>query len=374
VNDAWIAERMEHIQASGIRKAFEMAKSMKDPINLSIGLPDFDVPEPIKEAACEAIRKGKNAYTVTMGLPALRDGIQERVTAEFGHADRQVIVTSGTSGGLLLGICCVVNPGDEVILFDPYFVMYNNIVALAGGTSVLIETYPDFRIPLERVAEAITPRTKCIIVNSPGNPTGVVATAEEMEALARLCQQRGILLISDEVYRAFSYDGPCASPAKWNADVLVVDGFSKTYGMTGWRLGFAHGPSRLIQEMAKLQQFSFVCAPSPLQEAISGYLDLDLSAQIACYRAKRDAVLASLEGLYESAPMTGAFYAFIKAPWGTATEFCRAAVDHNLLIIPGNVFSQRDTHFRVSYAVDDRTLARGLAVLREMASNPPKTS
>ncbi len=264
VNDAWIADRMRRMEASGIRKAFDLSKSMTDPINLSIGLPDFDVPESIKAEAVEAIRQPEyNRYTLTMGLPELRAKLQGSVDAQYHQGDRQVIVTSGTSGGLLLGLCSVVDPGDEVILFDPYFVMYNNLVALAGGTSVLVDTYPDFRIPLDRVADAITPRTKCVLVNSPNNPTGVVATPEEMKALATLCRERGVLLISDEVYRSFCYDGPFASPAEWNEDVLVVDGFSKAYGMTGWRLGFAHGPSRLVQEMAKLQQFSFVCAPAP---------------------------------------------------------------------------------------------------------------
>lgn len=367
MNDAWIADRMRLIQASGIRKAFEMARQMTDPINLSIGLPDFDVPEPIQDAACAAIRSGHNAYTVTMGLPELRDTLQARVDAQFGHADRQVIVTSGTAGGLLLGICTAVNPGDEVIVFDPYFVMYPNLVALAGGVTVLVETYPDFRIDLERVRAAMTDRTKCVIVNSPGNPTGVVASEAELRGLADLCCACGVLLISDEVYRAFCYDGAFMTPATWNEDVLVVDGFSKTYGMTGWRLGFAHGPSKLIQEMAKLQQFSFVCAPSPLQKAVVGALDLDLSGQIAAYRRKRDRLVEALSGLYDLPRPDGAFYAFPRAPWGTASEFVAEAIRHNLLVIPGDVFSTRDTHFRISYAVDDRTLDRGLDVLRRLA-------
>lgn len=369
MNESWIADRMRRVEASGIRKAFEMARSMVDPINLSIGLPDFDVPGPIQDAACAAIRSGSNAYTVTLGLPELHDRITADVQGRFPHEDRRVIVTSGTAGGLLLALCSTLNPGDEAIVFDPYFVMYNNLIALAGGTPVLIDTYPDFRIPIDRVADAITPRTKCLIANSPGNPTGVTATPGEMEVLAKLCRDRGVLMISDEVYRAFSYDAPCASPAVWNEDVLVVDGFSKTYGMTGWRLGYAHGPSRLIQEMAKLQQFSFVCAPSPLQKAVVGALDLDLSAQIAAYKAKRDRVVDALNGLYELPATDGAFYAFPKIPqgWNSATEFVAEGIRRNLLVIPGSVFSRRDTHFRVSYAVDDRTLDRGLNVLRDLA-------
>src|SRR5262249_27758964 len=172
---------MSQIEASGIRKAFEMSKSMKDPINLSIGLPDFDVAEPVKAAAIEAIKCGHNAYTLTQGLPDLRNKLQRAVDAEFHHADRQLMITSGSSGALLLGLCSVVSPGDEVILFDPYFVMYNNLVALAGGVPVLVDTYPGFRIDAARVAAAITPRTKCVLVNSPNNPTGAVAGAGEMQ-------------------------------------------------------------------------------------------------------------------------------------------------------------------------------------------------
>ena len=367
MNDAWIADRMKHIDASGIRKAFDMSKSMKDPINLSIGLPDFDVPEAAKAAAINAIKAGRNAYTVTQGIPELRGKIQESVDAQFGHADRQVLITAGTSGALLLALSCVVNPGDEVIVFDPYFVMYRHLATLAGGVSVLVDTYPDFRIDVAKVEAAITPRTKCIVVNSPANPTGVVCTADEIRDVATLCARRNVLLISDEVYRAFCYDHPFATPATWNQDVLVVDGFSKTYGMTGWRLGYAHGPTRLMQEMAKLQQFSFVCAPSMAQYGGVAALDEDLTVQIDGYRRKRDMVVEALRDDFELAFPEGAFYAFPRAPWGTGSEFVAEAIRNNLLIIPGNVFSQRDSHFRISYAVSDEQLRKGLDVLRKLA-------
>jgi aspartate aminotransferase/aminotransferase len=209
-----------------------------------------------------------------------------------------------------------------------------------------------------------------VIVNSPANPTGVVASADEMKALAGLCQERGVLLVSDEVYRAFCYDRRFATPAEWNEDVLVVDGFSKAHGMTGWRLGFAHGPSRLIQEMAKLQQFSYVCAPSMVQHAGVVAMDQDLTPQVEAYRRKRNHVVDALAGLYDLALPEGAFYAFPRAPWGTATEFVAEGIKHNLMTIPGNVFSRRDTHFRISYAVDDATLGRGLEVLRSLARRP----
>ena len=340
MNDAWIADRMSKIEASGIRKAFDMSKSMKDPINLSIGLPDFDVAEPVKAAAIEAIERGHNAYTLTQGTARAADQAPGRGRRRSwprrppGHGHL------GLLGGLLLALCAAVNPGDEVILFDPYFVMYNNLVALAGGVPVLVDTYPGFHIDAAKVAAAITPRTKCVLVNSPNNPTGAVAGLEEMKALAQLCRQRGVLLISDEVYRSFCYDQPFATPATWNEDALIIDGFSKSQGMTGWRLGYAHGPGRLIAEMAKLQQFSFICAPSMVQYAGVVALDRDLTAQTDAYRRKRNMVVAALGEDFELATPEGAFYAFPRAPWGTGSEFVAAAIRRNLLIIPGNVFSR----------------------------------
>src|SRR5262245_1072665 len=175
MNKSWIADRMGQIDASGIRKVFDLAAQLKDPIDLSIGQPDFDVPDPVKEAAITAIRTGPNGYTVTQGIPELRERLLAGVKATFHHTDRDLIVTSGTSGGLVLATLALVNPGEEVIIFDPYFVMYKQLVTLAGGTPVYVDTYPDVRIDVDRVRQAITTRTKLILVNSPANPTGAVA-------------------------------------------------------------------------------------------------------------------------------------------------------------------------------------------------------
>jgi aspartate aminotransferase/aminotransferase len=363
----WIADRMQHIESSGIRKVFELARSLKDPVNLSIGQPHFDVPASIKAAAHAAIDAGANGYTVTQGIPELRQKIQAAVDREFGHSDREVFITSGTSGGLVLAILCTVNPGDEVLVFDPFFVMYPHLVRLAGGTPVLVDTYPDFQIDLDRVRAALTPRTKAILVNSPANPTGVVHTRERLRDLARLAQERGILLLSDEIYRAFCYDAPFCSPAEFNEEVVVFDGFSKAYGMTGWRLGYVHGPRRLMQEMIKLQQFTFVCAPSMVQYAGIVAWDCDVSAYEADYHHKRDRLYEGLRERFEIVKPGGAFYIFPKAPWGTGTEFVEEAIRNNLLIIPGQVFSRRDTHFRLSYAAEDATLDRGIDILNRLA-------
>src|SRR5439155_16786987 len=328
------------------------------------------VPAPIKAAAREAIDQGHNGYTVTQGIPELRSKIAADLRRRYNRAERELLITSGTSGGLALALLCTINPGDEVIVFDPYFVMYPHFVSLAGGKSVVIDTYPDFRIDVNKVREALTPRTKAILVNSPANPTGVVHSRQALRELALLAQERGILLVSDEVYRAFCYDEPFVSPAEFNEDVLVVDGFSKAYGMTGWRLGFCHGPRRLIDEMIKLQQFTYVCAPSVVQHAGVAAWDYDVGHFVAAYKRKRDLLCEGLKGPYEFHMPGGAFYLFAKAPWGTGKSFGAEAIRNNLLIIPGGTFSRQDTHFRISYAAADATLQRGIDILRRLASKP----
>lgn len=362
----WLADRMAHFDSSGIRKVFDLAAKMKNPINLSIGQPDFAVPEAIQNAAIEAIRSNKNGYSQTQGIAPLREKLLERARRDYGH-DRDLFITSGTSGGLVLAMLAIANPGDEVIVFDPYFVMYPSLVKLTGAKLVPIDTYPDFRIDVDRVRAAITPKTKAILFNSPANPTGVTATEAEIRDLAQLAAEKNVALVSDEIYRAFIYDEPFISPAKFNPQTIVIDGFSKGYGLTGWRLGFAHGPPEVIQAMAKLQQYTFVCAPQPFQWAGIAALDVDMTPHINDYRRKRDRIVAGLGDLYELAKPGGAFYAFPKAPWGTGTEFVAAAIERELLVIPGGIFSGRDTHFRISYAAPDQVIDRGVEVLRSIA-------
>jgi aspartate/methionine/tyrosine aminotransferase len=362
-----LADRTRAFDSSGIRKVFDLAAKMKDPINFSIGQPDFDVPAEVKAACIDAIRAGKNAYTVTQGIAPLREKLQARIDQQLGHADRKVLITLGTSGGLSLILWSLVNPGDEVLMFDPYFVMYPALTQLVGGVPVLVDTYPDFRIDLAKVAAAITPRTKLILLNSPANPTGVVATEEEVRGLAQLAAERNIVLVSDEIYSTFSYDAPPFSPAAYNDRTLVIDGFSKSHGMTGWRLGYVHGPAEIIDTMTKLQQYTFVCAPQPVQWAGVTALDVPLGRHLADYRRKRDLIYAGLQDRYEVVRPGGAFYIFPKSPWGTGSQFVAQAIESNVLIIPGNIFSLRDTHFRISYAASDEMIQRGIEVLRHLA-------
>ena len=370
MSDRWLADRTKCFDSSGIRKVFDLAAKLSDPINLSIGQPDFDASEAVRKAAIDAIESRKNGYALTQGMPVLRDKLQARVDRQYGQKDRQVFVSSGSSGGLMLAMLSLVNPGDEVIVFDPYFVMYDALAAVAGGKVVYVPTYPDFRLDVNRVAEAITPRTKLIVFNSPNNPTGAIARTEEVRALAELARERDVVLISDEIYREFCYDEPFVSPVQFNPETLVIDGMSKTYGIPGWRLGFVHGPSAIIQQMVKLQQYSFVCAPHPMQWAGAVALDEDASPQIEAYRRKRDLLVSGLANYYELVRPSGAFYAFPKTPWGTATEFVHRAIEkYQLLVIPGNVFSHRDTHFRISYAAADATIERGVEALVKLAKD-----
>jgi aspartate aminotransferase/aminotransferase len=371
MSESWIAERMHRIDASGIRKVFDLAATMQRPINLSIGQPHYDTPQPVKDALCRAVQEGRNAYSQTQGIAPLLNLLQTDVSRRYNDPDRKVFVTSGTSGALVLALLSLINPGEEVIILDPWFVMYRHLVTLAGGTVVPVSNYPDFRIPVEAIRQAITPRTKLIIFNSPANPTGSVATPAETQAIAELASRHNIALISDEIYREFCYDQEFVSPVQWNPQTIVIDGFSKSHSMTGLRLGFMHGPACLIQQMLKLQQFTFVCAPHPVQWAGVTAWELDLSENRDDYRRKRNLLVSLLGNHFEITGGEGAFYLFLKAPWGTATEFVAAAIRNNLLIIPGSVFSAQDTHFRVSFAAADEMIREGAEILCRLAQSGP---
>jgi len=364
-----LARRTQGIEVSGIRKVFDLGKSLKNPCNLSIGQPHFPVPDAIKTAAKAAIDGDKNGYTVTQGAAEFLARLQADTARRFPGPDRAHLVTSGTSGGLLLALFAVIDPGDEVIVLDPYFVSYPNMVHLAGGVLVRVPSEPDFQLDPDRVIAQMTSRTKAVMLCSPANPTGAVYHPQAMAVLAKQCRERGILLISDEIYRAFHYDSPPRSPAEFDDQVLVVEGFGKTYGITGWRLGYVHGPREIVEEMTKLQQLTFVCAPSIAQYAGLAAMDFDVTPLIADYRRKRDRLVAGLRDRYDFAIPAGAFYLYAKVPshYANATEFVRRAIEHELLIIPGSVFSVHDTHFRVSYAAADDTLDRGIEILNRLA-------
>ncbi len=367
---SFIADRVRTIGSSGIRRVFDLGATLKDPINLSIGEPDFAVPDVIKQAMIDAIGSDHNGYTVTRGVPELRAKIAGSLREEFDW-EPDLFVASGVSGALLLAMLACVNPGDEVIFGDPYFVSYPYLVKLAGGVPVPVDLYDDFRLNPDRIVEAITPRTKAILLCSPGNPTGTVYQQEDVEAVASIARERDLLLISDEIYHLLSYDGPSPTPVPFAKDrTLLLRGFGKSYAMTGLRLAYAAGPEEVICEMAKLQQYTFVCAPHPVQYGGIAALDTDMSTQRDIYRAKRDLVCNELGDVFEFEQPSGGFYVFPKVPakFANATAFVDEAISRNLLIIPGEVFSGRDTHFRVSYAASDEKIRAGCAILRALAT------
>ena len=363
----FIAARSHLIDASGIREVFDLVASLEDPVDLSIGQPHHEPPEPLVESAVRAVRAGKNRYTPTQGDPALVAALTAQTARTIGTDGKKLFITSGSGGGLFLAFATLVDPGDEVIMADPYFVMYKHVVAFFGGVPVPVDTYPDFRLTAGRIEPLLTERSKIIIVGSPANPTGCVASAAELEEIADLARKRSLLVVSDEIYAPFTYDGPPASIAPLYENTLLLSGFSKSHAVTGWRIGYAFGPSSIIDEMTKLQQYSFVCAPAPAQAAILENLDYDNSAVTDAYREKRDRMCEALAANYEFTKPGGAFYIFPKTPWGTDVEFVTEAIRRNLLIIPGSVFSERNTHFRLSYSAEDETLQRGIDILNELA-------
>ncbi|NQU07620.1 MAG: pyridoxal phosphate-dependent aminotransferase [Candidatus Abyssubacteria bacterium] len=362
-----LAKRTKMIDSSGIRKVFDLAAKLENPVNLSIGQPDFDVPEEIKEIGIKSIREGFNSYTVTQGIPELRDAVCEQYRDRHGVEFEDILITSGVSGGLTLAFIALVEEGDEVLLTDPYFVMYKHLANLFGGKPVFLDTYPDFAVSPEKLEEKVTQRTKMLVLNSPANPTGRVYSGDELREIAEFARRHDLLVISDEIYDHFIYDEPHETLAKYYEKTLLLNGFSKSSAMTGWRVGYAAGPHEVVESMKTLQQYSFVCAPSFAQKAGVAALNLDISRQIDQYRAKRDLIYEGLRDHFEVEKPGGAFYIFPKAPGGDGVKFVEKAIADNLLIIPGNVFSEQNSHFRISFAAPDETIRQGVEILQKLA-------
>jgi aspartate aminotransferase/aminotransferase len=351
---------------------FELAAQRRaqgaDLVDFSIGQPDFPVPDPIKTAAIDAIKTNKNSYTVTQGIEPLRTKIASQHKTRFGFEPEGVVITSGVSGGLVLMFLATCQPGDEVIIIDPFFVMYKHLVTLAGAKSVMVDSYPDFKLPVEKIKQAITPRTKVLLLNSPANPTGCTYGESELKEVAELARKHNLLLISDEIYSSLSYDGVVPSVVKYAPErTLLLDGYSKNLALTGWRLGYAAGPKALIEQMSKLQQYTFVCAPSFAQYAAMEMDACNVKEKVDDYRKRRDLIYNGLKERFEVVKPSGGFYIFPQAPGGDAKAFVEKALEKDVLIIPGNVFSEKNTHFRISYARDEATIRKGIERLLDIA-------
>lgn len=363
-----VSQRAKAFDSSGIRKVFDLASQLDDPINLSIGQPDFAMPDLACVAAKAAIDAGKNGYTPTQGIAPLRERLESMVREETGQDQRELCVTSGSSGALVLCLMALVDSGDEVILFEPAFVMYRPLVEFLGGRCVVIDTSPTFQIDVDQVGASITSRTKLILLNTPANPTGVVVDKATVSALAHLADARGVTLLSDELYRSYCYDEPFSSPALCSDRVVVIDGFSKSHAMTGWRVGWIHGPPEIINACSMLQQYTFVCAPQVGQWAALAAIDAPMDLPLAECRRKRDKIIEGLAESYTFVSPGGAFYLYPEAPGGSGMAFAERAVhDEKLLVVPGSVFGSADTHFRIAYTVSDAMLDRGIAALNRLA-------
>ena len=370
-----IANRMKTFEASGIRKVFDMAKKIKNPINLSIGQPHFDVPQKLKKMFGDLVDQKTHGYTQTQGNGELVEMIKKEVSKKKSLDDFEMMITSGVSGGIFLSLSVLLNPNDEMVVFDPYFVMYKQIATWLGAKVVCCDTYPNFSVDIEKLEKHLSSKTKVLVLNSPSNPTGYVNTEDELLAIAKLAEKYGFYVISDEIYERFCYNesylkngfpsffGKCER-------MILLNGFSKSHGVTGWRIGYAVGPPEIIEAMSNLQQYTFVCAPSTTQNVMLGAYDKEvievLDEHILDYKNKRDFVYKTLREDYEIVKSEGAFYFFVKCPFGNSESFVKRAIEKKLLIVPGNVFSRSNTHFRISFSASDSMLKQGCDILLEL--------
>ena len=362
-----IAKRLANIKPSGVRRIFDLARKAENPINLTIGEPDFDIPEPLKREGIEWIQRGFNKYVPPQGIPELRERIKEYLRNK-GAETEEVMVTAGVTGGILLSCLALVDPGDEIVIPDPYFVMYEYVVLLTGGIPVFVDTYPDFNLREEPLRKAITERTKMIIINSPNNPTGAVYSPGQLKVVSEIAKEHNLLVLSDDIYDKYLFETErhhCMGQIY--PKTLTLGGFSKSWAMTGWRLGFAAGPAEIIQHMTTLQQYSFTCAPSFAQKAAIKALDYDVSELIEGYRRKRDLVYEGLREKYAVQKPKGAFYIFPEAKGEDSWKFVEKAIGNNVFIVPGSVFSKRNTHFRISFAASDEIVMKGIEILNRIA-------
>ncbi|MBI3396209.1 MAG: aminotransferase class I/II-fold pyridoxal phosphate-dependent enzyme [Spirochaetia bacterium] len=364
--DFKLADRMAKIDTSEIRRAFDLAAKLKNPINLSIGQPHYPMPEPIAEAIAKAVRDGKNAYTTTQGILPLRERIARKFKEENGFTaePENILVSSGVSSLLYLLFSVLINPGDRILLTDPCFLIYKSLVDLFGAK---LETIPeDFDV--SQTESIPTAGLKLILYASPSNPSGYVMKKEQIRALGALADKSGALLVSDEIYELFDYDKAFQSAALVYPGTMTMMGFSKTYSMTGLRLAAATGPKDIIKAMTTLQQYTVVCAPSAVQWGGLAALDVDMAARVREYKENRDYMTDRLKGKLKFRMPQGAFYIFAELPEEDRSFIDRAIKEKELLLVPGRIFSASTRHIRISFAASKDTLVRGSDALLQLLS------
>lgn len=379
--ERFLNQRIKNTKPSGIRKFFDIANEMEHVISLSIGEPDFQTPWHIREVGIKSLEMGKTWYTPNRGLSQLRVEICKYFSRRFKvdyNADTDVLVTVGGSEAIDGALRCLVDEGDEVLIPQPSFVCYEPLTIMAGGTPVIIETKAEnaFRLTPDELEEKITDKTKVLILPYPNNPTGGYMSREDYEAIAPIIEKHDLLVISDEIYAELSYDiepTSFASIKGMKERTVIVSGFSKSYAMTGWRLGYALGPKEIITQMTKLHQYAIMSAPTTAQYAAIEALqngDDDIEEMREQYNMRRRLIVDSFNkmGLTCFEPK-GAFYVFpcIKSTGMTSEEFATNLLkSKHVAVVPGNAFGECGEGFvRVSYSYSVQHIKEALDRIRQ---------
>lgn len=361
-----LSQTVVGIKPSGIRKFFDLASERKDTISLGVGEPDFDTPWHIRDEGIYSLEKGRTFYTSNSGLTELREEICNYYRRRFDVSydpKTETIITVGGSEAIDIAMRAMVDRGDEVIVPQPSFVSYEPCAVLAGATPVIIElkNEDDFRLTAEELEDAITDKTKILVLPFPNNPTGAIMEREDLEKIAKICVERDIFVLSDEIYAELTFKNDHVSIASlpgMRERTIVINGFSKAYAMTGWRLGYALGPKEIIGQMTKIHQFAIMCAPTTSQYAAVEALrngDEDVRVMKTSYNQRRNYLMNTFRqmGLPCFEPF-GAFYAFpdIREFNMTSEEFAFALLDaQNVAVVPGTAFGDCGEGFlRISYA------------------------
>lgn len=380
--DKIIPEKIQRIQPSGIRKFFDIAQQIDGVISLSVGEPDFKTPWAARKEAINILEKGKTAYTANSGLIELRRSIaqytKDRIETDY-DPDGEIIVTVGGSEAIDMAIRALVQDGDEVLVPEPSFVCYSPIVSVCGGTPVPIVTRQEdkFRLTAQALREKITPRTKVLILPFPNNPTGAVMRRGDLEAIAEVLRGTDIIVLSDEIYSEMTYNGEkhvsIVQIDGMKERTIVINGFSKAFAMTGWRLGYAMGPRPILKQMLKLHQYCIMSSPTVSQYAAIAAMTKcrgDVEHMIEEYDMRRRFVVKGFNDMgLECFEPEGAFYVFpcIKSTGMTSAEFCEKLIySKKVAVVPGNAFGESGEGFvRVSYAYSLQHLTTALLRIRE---------
>lgn len=373
------------IPPSGIRRFFDLVQTMDDVISLGVGEPDYSTPWKAIDACMYALEQGRTSYTSNRGLPALCERITDDLARDFGlcyDPETEVIVTTGVSEGLDIAIRAVTDPGDEVLVAQPSYVSYGPCVTLAGGVPVPVPCVAAdrFRLDPDRLMERVTPRSKALIINFPNNPTGAVMTASDLKGIADVVEDHDLVLLSDEVYGEISYESPHVPSATIGAlreRTITLNGFSKAYAMTGWRIGYLCAPAELTDAALKIHQYVMLCAPNMGQVAALAALRsarAEKEAMIEEYRLRRNLIVAGLNraGLSCHLP-EGAFYAFpsIEVTGLSDVEFAeRLLAEERVAVVPGSVFGEGGAgHLRCAYAVSREDLSEAVRRIERFVSD-----